>query len=295
MGKIRIGTSGWRYAGWRGDFYPRGLAQARELAHISRVMDTVEINGSHYSLQSPRSYQAWHDATPDDFVFSVKGSRFITHMLRLGSEAQEAALANFFASGVLLLRAKLGPILWQFPARRAFEPEAMERFLRSLPKDTEVAAALAARHDDRVPEPVLATDRRRRLRHAIEIRHDSFCTGAFIRMLRRHRAALVVSDATADWPRLEDVTADFVYLRLHGTEKLYGGSYPDRALARWARRLVTWAAGEEPSDAQRVSRPARKRASRDVFCYFDNDEKVRAPYDAMRLMKRLERLNARRS
>lgn len=111
MGKIRIGTSGWRYAGWRGDFYPRGLAQARELAHISRVMDTVEINGSHYSLQSPRSYQAWHDATPDDFVFSVKGSRFITHMLRLGSEAQETALANFFASGVLLLRAKLGPIL----------------------------------------------------------------------------------------------------------------------------------------------------------------------------------------
>jgi uncharacterized protein YecE (DUF72 family) len=290
MGSIRIGTSGWRYAGWRGDFYPRGLVQARELEHISRVMQTVEINGSHYSLQTPKSYRAWHDATPGGFVFSVKGSRYITHMLALDSVTRTVATANFFASGLLLLGAKLGPILWQFPPRRRFDPEAMDRFLGDLPRDTVAAAKLAERHDQRVAEPVTETDRKRRMRHAIEIRHPSYCDESFVRMLRRHGVALVVSDAVADWPKVADVTADFVYLRLHGAETLYGGSYSDESLDGWASRIAVWAAGREPADVQRISsRLAARRGSRDVYCYFDNDQKVRAPYDAMRLMQRLAR------
>jgi uncharacterized protein YecE (DUF72 family) len=288
MATIRIGTSGWRYAGWRGDFYPPGLVQARELEYISRALQTVEINGSHYSLQTPASYQAWHDATPRRFVFSVKGPRYLTHMLGLANSRTAVATANFFASGVLCLGAKLGPILWQFPARTKFDPEAMESFLQALPRDTFAAADLARHHDSRVKRPVARADRRRRMRHAIEIRHPSFCDEAFVRMLRRHGAALVVSDAVADWPKVEDVTADFVYLRLHGTETLYGGAYGDAALDHWADRIDCWARGSEPEDARRISaRSPRKRASRDVFCYFDNDQKVRAPFDALRLMERL--------
>jgi uncharacterized protein YecE (DUF72 family) len=211
-------------------------------------------------------------------------------MLSLDSVTRTVATANFFASGLLLLGAKLGPILWQFPPRRAFAPEAMERFLRDLPKDTMAAAELAGRQDHRVADPVVATDRKRRLRHAIEIRHPSYCDESFVRMLRRHGAALVVSDAVAEWPKVADLTADFVYLRLHGTETLYGGAYSDEALDRWAARITAWAAGGEPEDLARISRRrASKRASRYVYCYFDNDQKVRAPFDAMRLMERLVR------
>jgi len=288
MSRIRIGISGWRYAGWRGEFYPDTLKQADELAFAARAVHTVEINGSHYSLQSPDSFQAWHDAVPADFVFAVKGPRYLTHMLRFRGEKMETGLANFFASGIFRLRDKLGPILWQFPPTYRFEPEAFEAVLRMLPADTRAAAAIASRHDDKVKRPHVETDRKRRLRHAFEIRHDSFCDPAFVALLRRYRAALVVSDAVADWPYAEDLSADFVYVRLHGPESLYGGSYSDVALDRWAARLTCWAQGSEPADAQRISSvSARKRASRDVFCYFDNDKKTRAPFDAARLMQRL--------
>lgn len=286
---IRIGISGWQYAGWRGVFYPPGLAQAHELAFASRAMQTIEINGSHYSLQRPTSYQRWHDDTPDDFVFSVKAPRYLTHLLRLEGDSVPVALGNFIASGILNLRAKLGPLLWQFPPGMAFKPEVFESFLQLLPHDTEAAARFARRHhDDHVRNPCLETDRKRRLRHAIEIRHPSFCTEVFVRMLRRHRAALVVSEAVADWPYVEDVTGDFVYLRLHGPETLYGGRYSDAALDRWATRINAWASGGEPKDAHRIStlRP-RARSSREVYCYFDNDQKVRAPFDARRLTERL--------
>jgi uncharacterized protein YecE (DUF72 family) len=285
---VRIGISGWRYAGWRGEFYPKTLKQADELAHASRAVQTIEINGSHYSLQSPESFQAWHDATPAGFLFAVKGPRFLTHMLRFRGERTEVALANFFASGVFCLGPKLGPILWQFPPTYRFDPEAFEAVLRWLPADTDAAAALARKHDAKVKHPMVDAGRKRRLRHAIEIRHDSFRDPAFVALLRRHRAALVVSDAVADWPYAEDLSADFVYIRLHGTETLYGGSYTDEALDRWADRIATWADGREPADAVRISpTSARKRASREVFCYFDNDKKVRAPFDAARLMDRL--------
>lgn len=298
MGRIYTGISGWRYAGWRNVFYPAKLAQARELEFASRQVQTIEINGSHYSLQTQQSYARWHDATPTDFVFSVKGPRYLTHMLRFRDATSTTALANFFASGLFRLREKLGPVLWQFPATFKFDKQGFEDFLRMLPHDMETASALAAQHDARVKDPCIHPEVAGRLRHAIEIRHDSFCNDAFIKLLRRHKAALVLSDSVADWPYAEDLTADFVYMRLHGTETLYGGAYSDAALDHWAARMRIWADGGEPSDARRIATtPARspggrghtgrRHAGRDVYCYFDNDMKVQAPFDAKRLMERL--------
>ncbi|WP_083615496.1 DUF72 domain-containing protein [Paraburkholderia sp. SOS3] len=287
--KIQIGISGWRYEGWRGTFYPKGLRQADELQFASRAVQTIEINGTHYSLQSLDSYRKWYDETPDDFVFSVKGARYLTHMLRFRDEAARAGLANFFAQGMLALNEKFGPILWQFPPSFRFDAERLERFLAMLPRDTQGALDLARRHDKRVREPYLAIDRPRRLRHAIEIRHPSFVDAAFVALLRKHGVALVVSDSTEDWPHVDDLTADFVYLRLHGTSARYSGSYDDAALDTWAQRIEAWAHGGQPADAKLIApdRPPRKRSTRDVFCYFDNDTKTQAPFDAQRLMERL--------
>jgi uncharacterized protein YecE (DUF72 family) len=285
---IRIGISGWRYAGWRGVFYPEDLAQRRELEYASRQFSTIEINGSHYSLQSIESWRAWYDTVPDDFVFAVKGPRYLTHMLRFRDETAVPAIANFFASGVLALRHKLGPFLWQFPPNYHFDAQRFERFLSLLPHDTAAARALARQHDARVKAPWFAARGQQTLRHAVEIRHASFCTPEFVALLRRHGAALVVSHAIADWPYLEDVTSDFVYLRLHGADALYTGAYSDAALDRWAERIDLWACGREPADAQRAGNAARpRRAGRDVYCYFDNDVKVQAPADARRLRERL--------
>lgn len=284
---IRIGISGWRYEGWRGVFYPKGLAQRRELEFASRAVSTIEINGSHYSLQTLDSWRAWHHATPDDFVFSVKGPRYLTHMLRFRDEAARPAIANFFASGVLALGRKLGPFLWQFPPNFSFKPERLECFLALLPRTTHEAARLASEHDGRVRTPWFEPGRNRRLRHAMEIRHASFCTPDFPALLRKHGIALVISDAVADWPYAEDITADFVYMRLHGSETLYGGAYTDAALDRWAARIALWAQGGEPEDARRIAEAKLRRMERDIYCYFDNDQKVKAPFDAKRLMERL--------
>ncbi|CAG2130836.1 MULTISPECIES: DUF72 domain-containing protein [Ralstonia] len=285
---IRIGISGWRYAGWRGVFYPEDLAQRRELEYASRQFSTIEINGSHYSLQSIGSWRAWYDTVPDDFVFAVKGPRYLTHMLRFRDETAVPAIANFFASGVLALRHKLGPFLWQFPPNYRFDSQRFERFLSLLPHDTAAARALARQHDARVKAPWFAARGQQALRHAVEVRHASFCTPEFVALLRRHGAALVVSHAIAEWPYLEDVTSDFVYLRLHGADALYTGAYSDAALDRWAERIDLWASGREPADAQRAGSAARpRRAGRDVYCYFDNDVKVQAPADARRLRERL--------
>ena len=286
---IHIGISGWRYEGWRGVFYPKGLRQASELAYASRAVDAIEINGSHYSLQTIDSYRSWHDAVPEDFVFSVKGPRYLTHMLRFRDESALPAIANFFASGVLALEDKLGPFLWQFPPNFPFEATRLERFLALLPPTVEDAVTLAKRHDARVKKPWCETRRAGQLRHAVEIRHRSFCTPEFPEILRRHGVALVVSDAVADWPYTEDVTADFLYLRLHGTETLYSGAYSDAALERWARRIATWARGSEPRDAIRIAKTPLTRTPRDIYCYFDNDQKVQAPFDAQRLKQWLGR------
>lgn len=285
--RIRIGISGWRYAPWRGVFYPPDLAQARELEFASRQLPTIEINGSFYSLQRPESYQAWYDATPPGFVFAHKGNRFITHVRRL--REPEKPLANVFASGVLLLKEKLGPFLWQFPPNFKFNPDLLEHFFSLLPRDTELAAQMAGGHEPRMKgRAVVETDARRKLLHAIEIRHESFIDPAFVRLLRKYKVALVVADTAGKWPYLEDVTAGFMYLRLHGEKELYASGYTDQSLDRWAARIGAWAAGSQPPDAQLAcdSTPP-PRAARDIYCYFDNDIKVHAPFDAASLRRRL--------
>ncbi|MEW6370798.1 MAG: DUF72 domain-containing protein [Pseudomonadota bacterium] len=284
---IYIGISGWRYVPWRGVFYPKGLAQARELDYASRQLPTIEINGSFYSLQRPESYAAWYAATPPGFVFAVKGNRFLTHMLKL--KDIEGPLANVLASGVFELRDKLGPFLWQFPEMVKFDHERFEHFLSLLPHDTEAALERARQHQPRMEGKVsLALDAKRTMRHAVEVRHASFRDERFIALLRKYNVALVVADTAGKWPYIEDVTADFMYLRLHGDTELYASGYDDDAIERWADRIRAWSTGGEPDECRRVSsQPPPLRKSRDVYCYFDNDIKVHAPYDAKRLIAAL--------
>nr|WP_042182198.1 DUF72 domain-containing protein [Kibdelosporangium sp. MJ126-NF4]CEL14673.1 FIG003003: hypothetical protein [Kibdelosporangium sp. MJ126-NF4] len=263
---IRIGTSGWLYPPWRGVFYPDGLPHRRELEYISRLVDSVEINGSFYSLQRPASYLRWAAATPDDFVFAVKGGRFITHMKRLRDV--RTPLANFLASGVLALEHKLGPVLWQFPATFGFDADLLTEFLGMLPRSTAEAAALAAGHDSRLDGRAwidVITDRP--LRHAFEVRHPSFADPAFPALLRRHDVALVIADTAGKFPYFDDITTDFTYIRLHGDVELYASGYSGDALDLWANRIRRW--------------------NTDTYVYFDNDMKVRAPGDAIALRKRL--------
>lgn len=290
--QIRIGISGWRYAPWRGSFYPPGLAQSRELRHAAHQFPAIELNGSFYALQRPASYARWAADTPEGFVFTVKAPRFITHVLRLRDA--RVAVANFFASGLFGLGAKLGPILWQLPPNLAFDAGLLEAFLALLPHDTTAAAALAADRDAQRMRgrELLEPERPWRIRHALEVRHDSFCHPDFVALLRRHGVALVVADTGGRWPELGDVTADFVYLRLHGATALYASGYGDAQIDRWAARIRAWAAGGVPADL-RTAAPGVRRASvpgrtpRNVFCFFDNTEKIHAPANALRLADRL--------
>jgi uncharacterized protein YecE (DUF72 family) len=266
---IRVGISGWRYEPWRGVFYPEGLPQRRELEFVARHFSSVEINGSFYSLQRPEYYEEWYDAAPRDFVYAVKGSRYITHMLKLKNV--EKPLANFFASGVLALKDKLGPFLWQLPPMFRFDATRLANFFELLPRTTGQALALARRRDARMlGRARLAIDANRRLRHAIEIRHASFIDESFLTLLRKHDIGLVVADTAGKWPKLFETTSDFVYVRLHGDIKIYVSGYTERALEHWAGRIRGW-------------HSARKQ----VYVYFDNDVKVRAPFDALNLMKKL--------
>jgi uncharacterized protein YecE (DUF72 family) len=287
MAKTRIGISGWRYSPWRGVFYPKDLVQREELAFASRQFPTIELNGSFYSLQRPESYRSWYEETPKGFVFAVKGPRFITHMKRLRDI--EKPMANFFASGVLALREKLGPMLWQFPPSFRFEPERFERFLAMLPRSLEAAAALGRGHDAHLKRGAfLEVARNHRMRHAVEIRHESFVDPAFVDLLRKYDVAFVVADTAGRFPRYFDVTASFVYVRLHGDKQLYASGYGDEALDDWARRIRAWRRGAQPAGDPRIARSAPpKRASRDVYVYFDNDMKVKAPRDAHSLAEKL--------
>lgn len=285
---IRIGVSGWRYPPWRGEFYPDGLRQADELAYASQKLPTIEINGSFYSLQTPSSYAAWYDATPSGFMFSVKGARYITHIKRLNDI--DKPLANFFASGLFNLKEKLGPILWQFPPNMKFDAERFDAFMGKLPHDTEAALSLARRREARMTgRAALKIDAVRPLRHAIEIRNPTFIDPAFIAMLRKHKIALVIADTGERWPQCHDVTADFLYLRLHGATELYKSRYSAASLRVWADRLRTWRAGGQPDDRELVVPDAKvKRIARDVFCYFDNTDKLHAPKNARQLMQKLD-------
>jgi uncharacterized protein YecE (DUF72 family) len=288
-GETRIGISGWRYAPWRGVFYPPGLAQRAELSFAAQKLRTIEINGSFYSLQRPSSYLAWRHATPADFVFGVKGGRFITHNKKLRDCRQP--LANFFASGVLALEEKLGPILWQLPPQLTFDSERLEAFFELLPRTMTEAAALAGEHDHRLKYGAhLVVERDRRLRYALEVRHETFDDPSFVKLLRRHDVAVCVADTAGRWPYLEDVTSDFVYVRLHGEEKLYVSGYGPGSLDAWAARIVAWRDGGQAGDAVLASpgTSAKTRRFRDVYVYFDNDVRGRAPFDALNLAARLD-------
>lgn len=277
-GRVRVGISGWRYAGWRGDFYPTGLAQRRELAYVGERMSTAELNGSFYSLQRPSSYQRWRSEVPESFVFAVKGSRYVTHMLRL--RGVETALANFFASGVLALGGQLGPVLWQLPEREQFDAAVLGEFLELLPRTTGEALALAGRHDERLDGRAwLEIEEDRPIRHALEPRSAGFGTDAALALLRSHDTALVVADTAGRFPRFEEVTtARHMYVRLHGATDLYASGYTDAELDGWADRIRGWADGSAASDG----RP------RDVWVYFDNDARGRAPHDAVALAQRCD-------
>ncbi|SES18521.1 DUF72 domain-containing protein [Halopseudomonas bauzanensis] len=285
---IRIGISGWRYEPWRGDFYPEGLLQRRELEYASRTVSSIEINGSFYALQTPERFSNWRDSTPDDFVFSVKAPRYITHVKRL--RELDEPLANFFASGPLQLERKLGAFLWQFPPSFRYDPPLFTELFEQLPRTFGEAVQCAAR-SPRFPAPEgLTTGAKTRLRHAVEIRHRSFMQEGFIELLRKHRIALVVADTAGKWPLVEELTADFMYLRLHGDKELYSSGYDDSALDDWARRIRAWAGGKQPEGARRLSEQGdSSSAERDIYCYFDNDIKVRAPYDARQLLEKLGR------
>ncbi len=218
-------------------------------------------------------------------MFSVKAPRFITHIRRLRDA--DTPLANFLASGLLRLGGKLGPILWQLPPSLTFDAGQLEAFLALLPHDTEAAAGIAKHHDARLNGRAWTqTDAKRPLRHALEIRHDSFRDRAFIELLRRYRVALVCAD-TPEWPRLGDVTADFIYARLHGAEQLYASGYTKPAITQWAKRIKIWSTGGTPDDLDRLA-PKAPRKHRDVFVYFDNDMKILSPRDAAALARAVE-------
>ncbi len=268
---IRIGTSGWSYPHWRSTFYPAGACAAHALPFVASRFDTVEVNGTFYSLVTPAVVEAWRACVPRGFVFAIKASRYVTHMKKLGGGV--APVANFFAQGILRLGASLGPILWQLPPQLPFEPERAASFLDRLPEDIRAAERLARRHDDRVKGRCAlgAPDGRdQRLRHAFEIRHPSWLCDDALRLFESHDVALVAADTAGRHPASITRTASFAYVRLHGSQVLYGSQYTDGELAAWARRIRAWAAAGSP-----------------VYVYFDNDYRAYAPADAERLRARV--------
>ncbi len=268
---IRVGISGWNYPPWRGRFYPTGLPHRQELEYAAQRFSSIEINGTFYSLQRPDSFAAWHFETPAGFRFAVKGGRFITHMKKL--KDPEQSLSNFFASGVLGLADKLGPILWQLPPNLGYDRARLAGFFAALPRTHQEAAAIGAHHDDRLTAGQVMLDPQQpqqKIQHALEVRHPSFHTPELPELLRDHQIGLVVADTAGKWPQLEEMTADFGYIRLHGADELYVSGYTEQALDAWASKISAWA--DDVSD---------------IYVYFDNDVKVYSPYDALALSSRL--------
>jgi uncharacterized protein YecE (DUF72 family) len=267
-----VGISGYDYKGWRGRFYPETLPARQWLAYAARTFNSIELNGTFYSLKSPDVFRRWADEAPDDsFVYALKGGRFITHNLKLRNV--ERALGNFFASGVLALGQRTGPFLWQLPGTYRFDPERLDGFIRQLPRDSRDGEAVARAHDERLRRGALVTAAEHvPYRHAFEVRHPSYFTQEFYELLRSHACAFVVADTAGRYPYAEEVTADFVYVRLHGSQELYVSGYTAAELETWSHRIAAW-----------------RRRGHDVYVYFDNDAKVHAPFDAMRLRELVDR------
>ncbi len=262
QGRIRVGIGGWVFEPWRGTFYPEGLPQKRELEHAAAHLGTIEINGTYYGSQKPESFARWRAETPDGFVFAVKGSRYITNRRVLADAAP--SIEKFFFGGVMELKEKLGPINWQFMPTKAFDPADFEAFLKLLPRSVEGVA----------------------IRHAVEVRHDSFRTPDFIALLRAYGVAAITA-GDSDYPQIGDVTAPFVYARIMGTQEDEPEGYPDAALGRWVQRALDWSHGKVPGDLARISTDATEAGPRDVFLYVISGAKVRNPAAAIALTRRL--------
>jgi uncharacterized protein YecE (DUF72 family) len=261
---IRIGVGGWTYEPWRGPFYPDGLVHRRELEFASRKLTAIEINGTYYGSQKPESFAKWHDETPDDFMFSVKGPRFTTNRRVLADAGQ--SIERFFNSGVMQLRNKLGPVNWQFMPTKKFDPEDFRGFLKQLPKSVEGRA----------------------VRHAVEVRHESFRTPDFVALAHDHGVAIVIA-GDSEYPQIADLTAPFVYARIMGTTETEPMGYSDDALDQWVRRARQWQAGGSADGLQTVGSPAPAGTSgRDVFLYLISGFKERNPVAAMAMIDRLK-------
>lgn len=261
-GAIRSGVGGWTYEPWRDNFYPKGLAHSKELAYASAQLSAIEVNGTYYSTFKPPTFAKWRDETPEGFVFSLKANRFTTNR-RVLAEAGES-IERFIGSGLSELGPKLGPLVWQFAPTKVFDPADFEAFLKLLPREV-----------DGLP-----------LRHALDVRHESFLGPAYLALARKHRCATVFTDSDG-YPSFADVTGDFVYARLMRTDPKVKTGYAPKALDRWAQAAKTWAAGGEPADVPRVGGAAPKAQARDVFMYFISGAKERAPAAAMALIERL--------
>ncbi len=260
--RIRVGIGGWTFAPWRGIFYPDGLPHRRELEHASRHLTSIEVNGTFYGSQKPETFAKWHDETPDDFVFALKGPRFATNR-RVLAEAGES-VERFVNSGVLELKDKLGPINWQLAPTKKYDPEDFEAFLKLLPKSADGRA----------------------LRHAVEVRHDSFRTPDLVALAREHGVAIVMA-GDSKYPQIADATADFVYARIMGTAEGEEAGYPAAALDAWAERARAWSAGATPEGLETVAAPANPGVGRDVFLYVISGFKERNPAAARALIERL--------
>jgi len=259
---IRVGVGGWTFEPWRDNFFPKGLAHKKELEYASRRLTSIEVNGTYYSTMKPASFKKWHDETPDDFVFSLKASRYATNRRVLG-EAGES-ITRFVGSGLAELGKKLGPIVWQFAPTKQFEAEDFEAFLALLPKVTDG----------------------HQLRHVLEVRHDSFKSPDYLKLARKYKCATVFTDSE-EFPSFADLTSDFVYARLMKSEAKVKTGYRAKALDQWADAVQIWAKGGEPEGLPRIGAKSKAAKSRDVFVYFINGAKERAPAGAQALLSRL--------
>ena len=259
---IRVGIGGWTFEPWRNNFYPKGLAQTRELEYASRQLTAIEVNGTYYSTMKPANFKKWHDETPDNFVFSLKANRFATNRRVLGDAGE--SIKKFVDSGLGELGKKLGPIVWQFMPTKQFEAEDFEAFLALLPKDTDG----------------------HKLRHVLDVRHASFMSPEYVLLARKYQCTTVFTDSDK-FPCFADLTGDFVYARLMNSEEKVKTGYTPKALDQWAEAAQTWAKGGEPDDLPRVEAKGKAGKTRDVFVFFINGAKERAPAGAQALIARL--------